>query len=127
MAQIRHNVILNLASTAKDDPHSCAQLLELLGREDIAVPNDVFTKTMEASQSKIGFVKITRPVIETFNPKPALEGYRPREVWIYFKRYVHYVIVAALIKGLPDALKFETETRAFIVADPQGPDERSLQ
>ena len=118
MTQVRQNVIYRLCLDAKDNPEHRQQLFELLSKEDIDISDDFLNKTLASTSGKIGFVKVTRPVLDTFNPKPLWRGFRLHAFKIYCKLWVRFFAQGFLIKFIPKILKFEVQTRAFIIADP---------
>lgn len=125
--QVRHNVVCNLALSAETNSTDKRLLLDLLSHEDMAISDDVFRKALNVSGGSVGFVKVTRPVIDHFNPRPHLTGYRPNDLKVYIKVWLRFISVGFLLKFLPRILKFETETRAFVVSNPQPPTSESLQ
>lgn len=120
LSQVRHNMACNLSLKGKFDEESRRQLLDLLSREDMDISDDILRKALDVSEGRIGFVKTTKPVFDYHNPKPALLGYSLHEIRLYAKLWVRYLACKFLLKFLPRVLKFETHTRAFVVADPAG-------
>ncbi len=117
MAQIRHNVILSLIDEAQNKPESTRQLLELLAREDMAISDEVFAKTLHLTGGRIGFVKITRPAITKQLIPPQRMGWTPRALVVFGIQWFEYKVSKTVLNLLSKTLTFETETRAFIVAD----------
>lgn len=113
LQQVRRNIFDEVLGKAPTHPRAAHELVNFITLEPINITTDDALRI--ANLNLPGIVVGNFPSLQfaSHNPKPILVNRSPKELRLYFRRYVRYRMVHMLSRYLSNSISFTTQMRVF--------------